>query len=155
MHLNSVSLIVYHFHVSVRCISNIRIPLIEGELRARELSEYLEQMKTTRYVWLSEDASALTCKVTYNPSTNEMVGLVLPTDKKTGCPKPFSFTATDADTIKNHLTQNMSTVAYFIMAQPLDESVPPFVLQMFGSDNKFTTEDVIKRWNFTKQELEK
>lgn len=102
---------------------------------------------------MSEDATAIVSKITYDPSTNQLVGLVLPNDKTTGCPKSMSFTATDA--IKTHLERTRSTVLYLVMAQPIDETVPPFVLQMFGSDNKFSSTDVIKRWNYTVNELKK
>lgn len=139
----------------MRCINHTKQPVIEGELRAKELAEYLDRLKCTKYVWLSEDATVITSKVTYDPSTNQLVGLVLPADKNSGCPKSFTFMAIDAETIKNHLMQKRSTVVYLVMAQPLNESIPPFVLQIFGSDNMFNTRDVVKRWNFTKAELEK
>lgn len=104
---------------------------------------------------MSEDATAIVIKVSYDPSTNQLIGLLLPNNKSTGCPKLFTFLATDAETIKQHLMQEQSNVVHVVMAQPLDESVPPFLVQMFGSRNKFDTNDVIKRWNFTKMELEK
>lgn len=112
-------------------------------------------MKTTKYVWLSEDGTAITSRVTYDPKTNQLVGIVLPADINTGCPKTFHFNATDAETIQVHLQEQRSTMVYVIMAQPIDEKVPPFVLQLFGTNNRFTTSDVVKRWNFTKSELEK
>lgn len=103
---------------------------------------------------MSEDATAIISKVTYDPSTDQLVGLVLPPDNF-GCPKAFVFTAIDAETIKTHLMNKKSTVVYLVMAQPLDESIPPFVLQVFGSDNVFDTRNVIRRWNYTKNELKK
>lgn len=143
------------FRHPVRCINHNKNQIVEGQLRAKELADYLDRLKTTKHVWLSEDATAIIQKVTYDPTTNQMIGLVLPRDKITGCPKPFTFLATDAAAIKQHLMQEKSTVLYLIMAQPLDERIPPFVLQLFGSDNRFTKEDVIKRWNFTKNELQR
>lgn len=112
-------------------------------------------MKTVKIVWISEDATAILIKVVYDPKTNQLIGLVLPNDKSTGCPKPFTFMATDAETIKRHLMQEKSNVVHVVMAQPLDERIPPFMIQMFGSCNKFNAHDVIKRWHFTKNELEK
>lgn len=147
--------ILFFFRHPVRCINHNKNQIVEGQLRAKELADYLDRLKTTKHVWLSEDATAIIQKVTYDPTTNQMIGLVLPRDKITGCPKPFTFLATDAAAIKQHLMQEKSTVLYLIMAQPLDERIPPFVLQLFGSDNRFTKEDVIKRWNFTKNELQR
>lgn len=112
----------------MRCIDNNKNRIVEGRLRAQELSEYLNQLKCTRSIWMSEDATAIVSKITYDPSTNQLVGLVLPNDKITGCPKSMSFTATDAETIKKHLERTRSTVLYLVMAQPIDETVPPFVI---------------------------
>ncbi len=41
------------------------------------------------------------------------------------------------------------------MAQPLCESVPAFCLAVMGTDNKFTAEDVLKRWNYLVLECKK
>lgn len=135
----------------MRCIDSSKMPIVEGRLRARELSQYLDKLKCTKCVWFSEDATAIISKVTYDPSTNQLVGL--PTDRSTGYPISLSFSAYDAETIKQHLQHSKSTVLYLIMAQPLDETVPPFVLQMFGTDNRFRSQDVVQRWNHTITEL--
>lgn len=141
--------------IVVRCIGEHKSRVVEGEIRAKELAEYLTKMSCTKHVWISEDATVITSKVTYDPSTNQLVGLVLPTDTITGCPKAFTYIASNAESIKQHLMKAKSSVVYVVMAQPLDEKVPPFVLQMFGSDNKFQTTDVLKRWKHTSIELEK
>lgn len=41
------------------------------------------------------------------------------------------------------------------MAQPLKENIPPFCLCIFGTDNKFLASDVLRRWDFIKEELER
>lgn len=41
------------------------------------------------------------------------------------------------------------------MAQPLIEHAPPFVLQVFGTDNKFKSQDVLLRWKETVEELKR
>lgn len=146
---------MFSFYYSVRCINEHKSPIIEGEIRSQQLSNYLDHHKTTRYVWLSEDATAIISKVIYDPATNQLVGLVLPTNKVTGCPTSFSYLAQNAEMIKKHLEERRSTVVYLVMAQPLDERVPPYVVQLFGSDNRFDTEDVVKRWKFTVDELAK
>lgn len=112
-------------------------------------------MNATKAVWLSEDATAITTKVVYDPTTNQMIGIVLPHDKTTGCPIPFTYMATNAETIKQHLMEDKSNLVYLVMAQPLDERLPPFLVQMFGSANKFGTSDIVKRWNFIETELKR
>lgn len=147
--------IYFALNSTVRCIDDNKTPIVEGELRAKELCEYLERMKCTKHVWLSEDGTAISSKVTFDPKTNQLVGVVLPVDEKTGYPISFTYIATNAETIKKHLMQEKSSILYLVMAQPLDENIPPFVLQMYGTNNKFDTHDVIRRWNSTKTELEK
>lgn len=139
----------------VRCVSEQKSRVVEGEIRAKQLAEYLTKMNCTKHVWISEDATVITSKVTYDTSTNQLVGLVLPIDEITGCPKAFTYMASNAESIKQHLMEAKSTTVYVVMAQPVDEKVPPFVLQMFGSDNKFRTKDVLKRWKNTSIELTK
>lgn len=39
------------------------------------------------------------------------------------------------------------------MAQPLVNGAPAFCLTIFGSNNKFSAEDVLTRWNYLKNEL--
>lgn len=119
------------------------------------MAAYLEKMNCPKYVWLSEDATVITSKVSYDPITNQLIGLVLPLDEATGCPKAYSFIASNAESIKEHLIQSKSTVLYLVMAQPVNEEFPPFVLQMFGSNNRLATVDVLKRWKHTNTELEK
>lgn len=48
-----------------------------------------------------------------------------------------------------------SKFVYIVMAQALDEKIPPFILQMFGTNAAFSTQDVVNRWHFTKSELQK
>lgn len=137
----------------MKYIDRSKTRIIEGRLRTEELSQYLDKMGTAKSVWLSEDATAIISRVKYDPKTNQMIGLLLPLDKDNGCPIPFSFLATDADTIEKFLKQPMSHSVYLVMAQALDEKVPPFVLQMFGTTQRFTSTDVNKRWLHTQSEL--
>lgn len=46
-------------------------------------------------------------------------------------------------------------MVYVVMAQASNERVPPFILLMHGTNNKFTAGDVVRRWHFTKTELER
>ena len=39
------------------------------------------------------------------------------------------------------------------MAQPLQKGAPSFCLAIFGTDNKFCSEDVFKRWKYIKENL--
>lgn len=128
--------------------------IIEGELRAEELCSYCEKMGAPKKVWILEDASAIISTVSYDSSTNQMVGLVLPIDHRTGMPIPFSFTPQSLEQIGKQIKQNeKSTLVYVVLAQPLLDNVPPFILQIYGTDNRFKSEDVMSRWRHTKDQL--
>lgn len=52
--------------------------MIEGELRCDQLKSYLRERNLLFIVWISEDVTRITGKIQYNPSTNQLVGLILP-----------------------------------------------------------------------------
>lgn len=139
----------------VRCINSNQKRINEGELRCKELAEYLDKLGTDKIVWISEDATAIVSKVSYDIATNQIVGLAMPLDKKTGCPLTGSFLARTADEIIENMKKNKSTSVYVIMAQPLNELLPPFTLQIFGTTNDFTATDVMNRWEYMTSELAK
>lgn len=130
--------------------------VIEGELRCAELREYLDYIKAIKHVFLSEDATSIVSKIQYDPKSNQLVGIVLPIDGKSGMPISFSFKASSATAIQNIIkAEEQSISVYIVMAQPLIKNAPPFVLQIFGTNNKFTAPNVMKRWQHTIQELKK
>lgn len=141
--------------IAVNYISNNKQNIVEGQLRCKELSEYLEKLKAPRAVWLSEDGSGIVSKVSFDSTTNQMVGLVLPIDPEKGIPIPFTFTPNSVDEIESQLKKPKATHIYMILAQSLKENVPPFVLAVYGVDNTFTVENVMKRWKHTQKELTK
>lgn len=109
-------------------------------------------MKLDKYVWISEDGTGIVKKIEYDPSSNQIVGLVLPTNSTTGMPIAFSFLARSASEIEKHVQNTLSSTVYVVLAQPIKENIPPFVLQIFGTDNKFTGKDVHHRWSHIIQE---
>lgn len=126
--------------------------IVEGELRLEGLKNYLEGLNLVKSVWLSEDATGIVEKVEMDPKTNQMVGLVLPTNFQNGMPIPFTYLARNTDEIHDNMKCSKSTHVYMIMAQPLAKHVPPYVLQLFGTDNKFSTENILLRWKHTVEE---
>lgn len=129
--------------------------MIEGEIRSKRLNTYLEQMQYPKHIFIAEDGSGLVQNVVYDVHSNQLVGLVLPSDSITGIPKMFSFEAKTAEDIEKYLKLPKSTLVYIIVAQPLISGAAPFILQAYGTDNKFETSDVLKRWTFTLNELNK
>lgn len=147
-----------NFNFTVVKIRDTRRRVIEGELRCKQLNEYLEKRNFKKIVWISEDATGIVSDIHYDSISCQLVGFVLPNCPNTSSPIPLSFGAKDADDIFRLMSdQNLrrSNLVYLIMAQPLRENARPFVLQIFGSDNRFSKEDVVKRWAHIQIELTK
>lgn len=136
-------------------ISQNKCQIVEGQLRCKELLEYLQKMKVELRVWLCEDATAINAKIEYHSATNQLVGIVLPMDQNTGVPVAFSFLAKSAEDIEKHSKEPVSTSVYVVLAQPMKPNVPPFILHIFGTNNKFTAMNVMQRLEYTNQELKK
>lgn len=141
--------------ISVNSISKRKEIVIEGELRCKQLVDYLEQSNYPKSVFLSEDASGVVKKVVYDSRTNQLVGLVLPFDSMNGMPQLFAFSVESAEEIKKFMELPTSHLIYIIVAEPLHKKARPFILQLFGTNNKFTAYDVLKRWQYTESELKK
>ncbi len=136
-------------------INDNKPSIIEGKLRTEELLNYLKERDLPLRVSLSEDATQTNSWASYDPATNQIVGFPLPLDD-TGMPIPYSFMARNVKEIQEHFKYNVtSSTAYVQMAQPLSQSTPPFCLLTFLTDNRFTAETVLSRWNFTTQELQR
>lgn len=129
--------------------------ILEGELRCKALHKYLEAIQAPMSVFLSEDASGIVKKVVFDSHTNQMIGIVLPFDLNTGMPCAWTFMAETAEKMKEYLEKPQSTLVYIIAAQPLKENAAPFILQIYGTDNKFDADSVSKRWIFTEKQLKK
>lgn len=126
----------------------------EGELRCAQLATYLDKINAPKQIWLSEDGSGIVSKVSYDSSTNQLVGLVLPTCRRTGMPMSFTFTPQSINDIDEQIKHNRkSTHLYIVLAQPINDNVPPFILQAFGTDNTFKSCDVFLRWKHTRDQL--
>lgn len=124
--------------------------IIEGEMRTKELLEYLKSRNLPRVVSLSEDATRITAKVSYNPNTNQLIGFALPIDAN-GMPITFSFPAGNVKEIQKHFSDSsnfVSSTAYVQMAHPIDDNASPFCLMLFLTDSKFTACNTYKRWIF-------
>lgn len=58
--------------------------------------------------------------------------------------------------IKTYIANHpMANYLYAILVKPLNDISPAFPLCLFGTDNKFTSKDVLNRWTYIAQELKK
>lgn len=126
--------------------------VIEGEMRTEELLKYLTDRNLPLKVSLSEDATRITAKISYDPTTNQLVGFALPLDHN-GMPIKFSFPARNISEIQGHFKNTVSSLAYIQMAQPLEDNSTPFCVMIFLIDNTFTAKSVLKRWRHQASKL--
>lgn len=109
-------------------------------------------------MWLSEDATGVIPKIVYDIASSQLIGQVLPIDENTGISITKTYMALSYEDIKKHLTDesaNKSILAYIVVAQPSDEKSPPFLLSIYGTDNKFKSAQIMNRWKFVRAELAK
>lgn len=139
-----------------RYIKKSDCSIVEGEVRGKQLLKYLEDRGLPLEVVLSDDASRVVGRIQYDSPSNQIMGFVLPIDKKTGMPITGAYPARNAEEILKAFScgNSISSFVIVIMAQPLAD-VPPFCLAMFGSDSKYTSEDVENRWQYIINELKK
>lgn len=124
--------------------------IIEGEMRTDALLKYLKSRNLPLMVSLSEDATRITAKISYDPNTNQLIGFALPLDVN-GMPIKFSFPARNVSEIQKHFLNSsnfISSTAYVQMAQPIDPNSSPFCLMLFLTDSTFTANNIFKRWKF-------
>lgn len=128
----------------------------ESELRVMELYQYLTERNLPLIVSLSEDATRIDGRVQYDKRTNQLLGFVTHTDKSTGMPIVNSYPARNCQEIISHFATANAPAAYVnaIMAQPMAK-FPPFCLLLYASDNKHTAKDVVYRWKFITEQLNK
>jgi len=125
----------------------------EGTFRIKQLKDFLILHDCPLIVHLSEDATAVTGRIQYDSVRNQIVGFPLPYDSN-GIPIAGSYPATSASVIAGYFKQRYgSRYAYCIMVSPLEKEAPSFCLAFYGTDNKFTTEDVKIRIAWTKEAL--
>lgn len=152
---NNLPLALPAFSSTNRYITQKHGRVIEGQLRIKELSEYLDQRKLQRIVALSEDATRINGIPQYDSKSNEVLGFVLPLGNN-GMPVPHSFPARNFSEIYKYFHER-TTCAHFVnvvMAQPMAD-VPAICILLFCSNSQYKAEDVAHRWEFISKELKK
>ena len=126
--------------------------LNEGEFCFDGLIDHIH--KPVSLVTIGEDATRIIYRVEYDVRTNQCVGFVLPL--KNGLPEIDSFIAISFEAVEKMFTnQTVAKYAYVYMAQPLVQKVPPFCLACFGTDNRFSANHVLSRWQHITVECSK
>jgi hypothetical protein len=118
--------------------------IVECEFRFKLLKEY-SRSNNCNYVFSSEDATGSICRVDYDAQLNSFIGLSSPLFD--GMPQPNFFQTENFEELKTWFDNfSKSKLINLHMIQSVVPSVPPFILSAYGSDNKVTATDVLKRW---------
>ena len=134
---------------SVRCIetklAEFDVSVPKGQINVKMLKEILTLHKLPMIVALSEDATAVTGRREYCKKTNSTIGSSGPLT--VSClPDSSAFVVNNAESIVSHMKNyERASVAMVVMAQPIAEKIPAIRLCAFGSNNKFTSDDVKNR----------
>ncbi len=124
----------------------------EGMFRFNKLLEHVKVHKLSTYVSIAEDATRIISRVDYDPKTNRCVGFVLPVGQD-GLPLIYSFLAVSFNAIESMFSSSpLAKYAYVYMAQPLTSKTR---LCCMGTDNKFSAQEVMKRWQYIVTECDK
>jgi len=94
-------------------------------------------------------------RIDYDNETDCLVGFVMPCDGN-GVPLTTSFKADSYESMEAIFRNGeFAKYALVYMAQPLARGVPAFCLACLGTNNKFTSEHVLKRWQYIYTECKK
>lgn len=127
----------------------------EGVLMIQPLKKYLKGLGYPMVVALSEDGTTVSPNPEYDPRTDSIRGLVPPFDDN-GMPKQNHFLASSVKKMISDLeTYPVGEYLYAILATPIVIGASPFCVLYMCSDNKFTHEHVIQRWQHVEVELQK
>ncbi|XP_031332934.1 uncharacterized protein LOC116163219, partial [Photinus pyralis] len=121
----------------------------EGVPRIKQLSEHLSKRNFPKTVWLSEDGTRINGRIQYCASTDTNVGFVLPINPN-GYPNNMAFKATSIQEVKRQFQEeSKANYTYALVAQPLIAKSPQFCYCLYGTDNRFSSSDVLQRWRTT------
>lgn len=128
--------------------------IVEGELRSTELARFLVENNYKNQIWLSEDATKIVSRIKYNSKTNNIIGLVLPLNNETGMPELNKFVFENVEKVQQFIDcYQKSEYAECFMAQSFCDGAVAFCVCLFGTNNKFKSEDVTKRVKFIQTSL--
>ena len=131
-------------------------PLVEGQFRLQQLKQHIAINNYTSNVFLSSDATRIQSTLKYVSKSDTILGLVLPLDDKTGNPISNYFKFKNVEDVQRFIeTHEMAENANIIVAKCLNSNSISFIIAIWGTDNKFKSESVVKQWRGLKSDLKK
>lgn len=121
--------------------------IIEGEFRFDTLERNFS-LNGTSIAFCSEDCTGVIPRVTYNAASNTFVGFSLPLSNGLPVSKYYQ-TESLAELESWFSNMDKSTLLNVHMMQPIrsfGKSSAPFLLSAYGTNSKYTSLDIIRRW---------
>lgn len=144
LHLNMKNIMPSPSTIRKRVVDNQSIE--EGKFRFSELKAYLTEHNYPLHVWLCEDQTSINNRIQYSPKNNQLVGFT-PSLDENGCPVLNNFPFDSLRQIEQYFEkESKSNYINMIICQPLVNKSSGFCLCVYGTNNRFTAEDVDKRW---------
>ncbi|XP_058447967.1 uncharacterized protein LOC131428224 isoform X1 [Malaya genurostris] len=127
--------------------------ILEGKLRVKELVQFLQTHNFPKVIFISEDGTKINPRIRYDIERDQIVGFC-PNLNENGMPLIDSFSATSPNVIQEYFKNfDKSTIVYVILATPLALKTLSFNLLSFGTNNRFSIEEVLLRWGIIEREL--
>ncbi|KAG5671558.1 hypothetical protein PVAND_001751 [Polypedilum vanderplanki] len=127
--------------------------LKESQLDFDGLKKFLQENNYELNVGLFEDGTKIVEKVEYDRESNSLKGLVAPFQNN-GMPFANTYKAKTASKIMNAVNiNNKASYVQVLMIQPNNSGGRPFLLGFYGTDNRFTSNDVLNRNEYVYKEL--
>ncbi|CAF1610337.1 unnamed protein product [Adineta ricciae] len=131
-------------------------PYSEANFRFTECKSYLDSIDTS-FAFVSEDCSAIIPRIEYDSVFDHFNGFITPVVD--GKPIESAFSCQSFEEfqflIENNQRANLVNVHCLQPIHNRDLSItpPPIVLAAYGTDNKLTSMDILKRWIMMYQEF--
>ncbi|CAF4380457.1 unnamed protein product [Rotaria magnacalcarata] len=124
--------------------------LTEGHFDFNRVGDYFNSKKTT-LAFCAEDCTATVSKIVYDTQTDTFIGFPLPLDQN-GLPIAKLYSTDSFTCLENwYLNDPIAKSLGAHLIQPLSsslENTSPYLLAVYGTNNKFKSPDVIARWGY-------
>lgn len=130
-------------------LSSSKYHFIEGEFQYEHLKDFIKPFDS-KYAFCGEDCTSVIPKICYDTRSNCFVGFTLPL--KNGFPSSRYFSTNSMTELEQwHEQIDKSTLLNVHVVQALcslDQAPPPpFLLAAYGTNCKYTAQDILKRWS--------
>jgi len=129
-------------------LSSSKYNFIEGEFQYERLKDFISSADC-KYAFCGEDATSVIPKVSYDTRSNCFVGFTLSLRNGFPCPRYFSTNSfSELETWHAEVDKSSLINVHVVQAlRPVNQiSPPPFLLAAYGTNSKYTAQDILNRW---------